>query len=412
MTGERRPAAGSPGAEALLVTAVVGLNLAFLPLLVLLLPRRVETLSGTGSATVLSTVLVAGAITASLGNVAAGRIGDWWLARYGTRRGMIGWSLPALIASFGAVAAAETTSGLVGAIVFFQISLNLVFSPTVALLADHVPADRRGAVAGAMGTALPLASLATGGFGWAFGTDDNAAFVVLSVIVAAMVAPLPLLWRFGPAGKGITSAERRATHTRALARPLIRLWLARLLVQLTAAFVFSYLFLRLSGLVATTPAWAGLSPTAEAARLTALGGLAAIVGAAAGGRISDRLGSRRVPLAVAAAGLAAALAVMGRTLPPLEFLAAFALFQLSLSAYLAIDSAWIATLIAGNERRGLVLGIMNLTNTLPAILAPAFTLAALDQGQFQSLLATVYTACAACAAAATVLVATIGSRTD
>lgn len=396
--------------ESLLVAAVIGLNLAFLPLFVLLLPRRIDRLFGPEAPFVLSIVLIAGAITASLGNIAAGRIGDRWLARHGNRRGLIGWSLPALLASYGAIAAAETAPGLIAAIVAFQLSLNLVFAPTMALLADHIAAGRRGTIAGAMGTALPLAALATGALGWLFADDSNAAFAVLAGLVALLVAPLPLQWGLGQAvgsAVGHDPVPPVPTHS---GNALYRLWLARLLVQVTAAFVLNYLFLRLSGLIAAKPAWAGLSATEEVARLSAIGGMAAIAGAAGSGWVSDRFGSRRGLLMAAALALALSLAALAAPSSPGPSLLAFALFQLALSAYLTVDSAWVAGLVAGSERRGFVLGLMNLTNTLPAILAPALTLAALKPGQLGPILESIYLACAVAAVLAAMLVATLLPR--
>jgi MFS family permease len=403
--------AGLPrSGETRLVAAVIGLNLAFLPLFVLLLPRRIDRLFGPEAPFVLSIVLIAGAITASLGNIGAGRIGDRWLARHGNRRGLIGWCLPALLASYGAIAAAETRTGLIAAIAVFQLSLNLVFAPIIALLADHIPPARRGTIAGAMGTALPLAALATGALGWLFKDDSNAAFAVLAGLVALLVAPLPLQWGMGQTVCSAAGADPAPPVPTRTGNALSRLWLARLLVQVTAAFVLNYLFLRLSGLIAAEPAWAGLSASGEVARLSAIGGMAAIAGAAGSGWVSDRSGSRRGLLIAAALALAVSLAALGTPSSPGSSLLAFALFQLALSAYLTVDSAWVAGLVAGNERRGFVLGLMNLTNTLPAILAPTLTLAALKPGQLAPILESIYLACAVAAVLAAMLVASLRPR--
>ena len=54
--------------------------------------------------------------------------------------------------------------------------------------------------------------------------------------------------------------------------------------------------------------------------------------------------------------------------------AAFVLFHVGLTAFLSVDSAMVAQLLSNNERRGELLGFMNLTNTVPSILVPALTL--------------------------------------
>ena len=69
--------------------ALFGVHLAFMPLLVLLLPRRVELLAGGDAATALSWILLFGALAASVSNIAAGVFSDRWLERNGSRRGPV-----------------------------------------------------------------------------------------------------------------------------------------------------------------------------------------------------------------------------------------------------------------------------------------------------------------------------------
>ena len=59
---------------------------------------------------------------------------------------------------------------------------------------------------------------------------------------------------------------------------------------------------------------------------------------------------------------------------------AYALFAIGLAGFLAVDSALVAQLISASARRATLLGVMNLTNTLPGILAPLVTLAVIGDG--------------------------------
>ena len=83
-------------------------------------------------------------------------------------------------------------------------------------------------------------------------------------------------------------------------------------------------------------------------------------------------------MALSALVLALSLVVLGSRPSPQLFVVAFVLFQLFLSAYLAVDTALIAQLTGHHPRRGAILGAMNLTNTLPAVLAPLLTLQAMS----------------------------------
>lgn len=382
------------------VLAAVGLNLAYMPLLVLLLPRRIEQLFGAEAAAVLSWALLAGALAASLGNILAGRIGDGWMRRHSSRRGLIGLGLGTLLATYPLLAFAAGPGGLIAAVVAFQLGLNLAFSPVMALLADHVPDDRKGAVAGWLAAATPLSTLGTAAIGLVFPVDDNIAFLALAALVAALVLPLVLGWGL-PVARPCSGANSKAAEGPlqslgpAPVSRLARLWSARFLVQLSASFVLYYLFLYASDLVARDPAWAGRNPSSDIALFSFLGALAAIAAAVASGIVSDRLGRQRLPLVAAALLLALALSLLAAGPSPTVAAMAFTLFQLGLAAYLGIDTAWVARLVAPHPARGTVLGVMNLTNTLPSIIAPLLALQGLGAGgSGAALLEMAYGACA------------------
>ena len=85
--------------------ANIGSSIAFLPLLVLLLPARVAAMSGPHQdVRVMSVLLLIGAVVASLANILGGAVGDRWLKRTGSRRGLIAIGLAGVIASYAGFA--------------------------------------------------------------------------------------------------------------------------------------------------------------------------------------------------------------------------------------------------------------------------------------------------------------------
>ena len=395
MTG---PTRGKPALDRptrLYVLAVFGLHMAFMPVLVLLLPRRMATLFGSDAASALSWLLLAGALTASIANIAAGFLGDRWVKHRGSRRSLIGIGLVALICSYGFLACAVELAWVIPAIIAFQIGLNLALGPTMALLADHIASSKKGLVAGWMGAALPLSALGTTALGLAFPADDNAAFFVTAAIVALSVVPLLAFWGFAPVTlpPPLPAPVSKAGH-RAPVRNLALLWLARVLVQLAACFVFYYLFLHITGLITGDAAWRGHSATAVISVLSLASAVAAMPAAVIGGRMSDGLRSRQHLMAVAALAMSLSLFGLASDPSPVLFGSAFIVFQLGLAAYLAVDTAFIAQLIGHHQRRGAILGVVNLTNTLPAILAASLTLGILIATEGATPFEMIYLVCA------------------
>ncbi|HXG80654.1 MAG TPA: MFS transporter, partial [Sphingomicrobium sp.] len=174
MTVRQRPESRGEGLYAL---SFLGAHLAFIPILALLLPRRVAAISPASSIELLSVLLLAGGIVASIAHIVAGRWSDHWLRRHGSRRGLILIGLGLLILSQIALGLARSDISLLLAITVFQLSLNLMFAPLGALLADYIPNERKGRVAGMMNASLPLASLGTGAVAFLFPTDNVLAFL-------------------------------------------------------------------------------------------------------------------------------------------------------------------------------------------------------------------------------------------
>jgi len=53
---------------------------------------------------------------------------------------------------------------------------------------------------------------------------------------------------------------------------------------------------------------------------------------------------------------------------------AFALFSAGLTSFLSIDGALVTQILMVSKQRAQIMGYMNLTNTLPAILTPALAI--------------------------------------
>lgn len=359
--------------DPLYILANLGAHLAFLPLLVLLLPRRVEAIATGEPIVLLSQLLLLGGITASFAHIVAGGLSDRWIAAHGNRRGPIAMGLALLLASYVYFSQAMDAASLAIAMVLFQFSLNIMFAPMGALLTDHVAHERKGWIAGWLNMALPLAGLSITALGFISLVDAPWPFLLLAGAIGLAVVPLILFWPRGLelVGKPLESVGAIVT----LPRDFALAWVARLAVQSGAAIILSYLYLYVDALARGAPGFPRQSASEGVATLSLIATFVSLGAGVLAGRWSDRTGRRKRPLVVTALGAAAALGLLAAAPDWRAILAGYALFTASLTAFLSVDSAMIAQLLAGHRRRGTLLGLMNLTNTLPAIIAPALALA-------------------------------------
>jgi MFS family permease len=392
--------------------ALFGAHLSFMPLLVLLLPRRVEALASGNAATALSQILLIGALVASVANIGAGNLSDRWMRRHGNRRVPIALGVALTLASYIWLAAAGSLPALTAAVIVFQLSVNGMLSPLAALLTDHFPHHEKGRISGLANAALPLSSAAVAPLVWLFPGDHPGAFLLTGTLAVACIAPLVVIWPFaGPASQLPAPALPASDPVSSRRRDFALAWIARFIVQLGAAFIIGYLYV----FVGTHSSQAGSADEAETARriaaLALFATLFATLSALACGRLSDRLRRRRVPLAIAAICAGLALAILGSDPGWVVFLAAYALFHAGLAGFLAIDTALVAEMVTANGRRAALLGIMNLTNTLPSVLAPGIALIVLRYNPQVGSLFWALTMCAfGCALAALAVLCIRGVR--
>lgn len=374
-------------AEALYALAFLAAHIGFMPLMVLLLPRRVEATVAGDPVTSLSILLLAGGIVAGFAHILAGHWSDGWLARHGSRRGLIGIGATALALTYAALALAQSLPALFVAIIAYQFALNVMFAPLGALLADYIPDRRKGRVAGMLNAAMPLSYAAIALTAFVYPSDSAGGFILVAGLVVLGVFPIVILWPFsaatpvkqeaGRSGLGRSAAMRMGW----LRSDFALAWGARFLVQMGAAFIFGYLYLYLETLEQDFGAPPGGSVSQFIGQISLAALSVSAIFAVSSGVVSDRISQRRGPLALLSLIFAISLAVMAAAPGWTAVMVAYAAFNGALAGFLSIDSALVAQLVASHPRRGALLGVMNLTNTLPGVVAAAIALLAVDSSR-------------------------------
>lgn len=357
----------------LLALAHAGGMIAYLPLLTLLLPAKVAGLAGEARVEWLGAITLAGAVAASVANLAFG----WASDLLGTRRAWATAGLALTTVSYAGVHAAATPMALLVAIVTYQAALNMLLSPLAAWAADAVPDRRKGLLGGLFGAAPPIGALAGVIATLPALAAPGARLATIGALVALLV--LPLLLSRSPGFGDAPASAPEAPRPRAARADFALLWLARLLIQVAGNVLFGFLLFYFQGLP---------DPLSEAgvARLSALSLILALPIALTLGRLSDRLGPRKPFLLAAAAAAALGLGLMATEGAFPVLATGYALFGCGSAVFLALHQAVAMQFLPSPGHRGRDLGVVNLANTLPAIIAPVLAVWLVPGGGFGRLL--------------------------
>jgi MFS family permease len=346
---------------ALYALAWAGVSVAYVPLLTLLIPARVAVVAGSDAVEWLAYLTFAGAVAASVAGIACG----WFSDLTGGRRAWVAGGMAGSTALLLAMPGATSLPVLMVLLVAWQVCLNAMLGPLAAWAGDTVPDAQKGTLGGLLAFA-PAAGAAAGALvTWPGLALPAQRIGIIAALVVASVLPIVLFGRPRP----LPSAEHDSSPPSPLARQrAIRMWLARLMVQVSEAALFAYFYM-----------WfRALGPRFDDAAAARLIGAVLVVGAPLAlfvGRIADRRGIPISPLRWSAGIAAIGLATMALVKSPAMAIGGYVVFGLSTSVFLALHSAQTLRVLPRPERRGRDLGVFNLTNTVPSLVMPWLTLA-------------------------------------
>ncbi len=347
--------------------ANVGGVIAYLPLLTLLLPVKIEGLSGDARIGVFTACVTAGAVAASLSNILFGWLSDRSVRRGRGRRGWIVIGVLLTAASYAAVDAAATPATLVIAIVAFQCAVNAILAPMMAIMAEEIPDAQKGVAGGLLSLGSPAASAFSAMLMGGALLSDTMRFAAVPLATAACLLPLlAVRLRVSPEGEADAPDQRRADASR---RDLLTAGLSRLLVQVAGVVTQAYLLYYFESIVVDDRA----DLPVRIGHLLTIAFVAPLPIALVLGRLSDRA-RRRKPFLLLSSGLAAA-GLLGMAVAPgwSTGAVAFAVYATGASIFVALHSAFAMQLLPSAEHRGRDLGLLNLANTLPSLLGPPLT---------------------------------------
>ena len=365
----------------------LGSNAAFFGPLQVLLSQQAAAFSEEDKEAILALVTGAGAAVSLVANPLFGAFSDRTTSRLGRR---VPWVV------FGAVLGAAALIALAGAPnvavmtllwCLVQVGCNGAYAAITAAIPDRVPVQQRGTVGGlaAMGQTVGIligaviAAAVTGNYAAGY-------FICAAALLAGVVlyffknddVPLPAEVR--PAFS-LAGFAKSFWVSPVLYPDFAWAWLTRLLVNIGNHMVTLYLLFFLEDAVHVKETQ-GVEPEFGVLVLTGLYALMVIITSVVGGRLSDRMGKRK-PLVIVSSGIIAAASLILAIAPTWTgALIGASVLGIGFGCYLAVDFALITEVLPRALSRGKDLGVLNIANSLPQVLAPliAFPFVALWGG--------------------------------
>lgn len=355
--------------------AWAGGAIAYVPFLTIWLPGRMTELAGPADVQTLGYTTFFGAIAASAGGILFGWLSD----RTRDRRGWVFAGLVFSISLLLLVPLAQNIWTLVGIIVAWQLALNMMLGPLSAWAGDCVPDAQKGLLGGLLAFSPALGAWSGALVTWPGLVSGDSRLIVIALLVASAVLPVLLLGR-PRAFPELTAPPERAGDSRPVrpSGPAVRMWLARLLVQIAEAALFAYLYF-----------WfRSIDPDMhdnEKARIFGVALTLAIPIALASGRWADRNDRPFLPLVASAAVSAAGMVGMAFATELEMAKASYLVFGVATTVFLSLHASQTLRILPRPDRRGRDLGIFNLTNTVPSLIMPWLTISLVPGFGFDAL---------------------------
>lgn len=375
MTGAREAAAPAAtgvggGWVSALSLANLGVWVGWFGPLQLLLARQAEYLAPEHKTSTLALVTGVGAAVSMVANPVFGALSDRTTARVGRRvpwvvAGVAGGATGLLLLS-----RAASVTAVIAGWCLVQLALNAAFAALTAAVPDQVPRRQRGLVGGWLGVSqvggiLVGTALATAAGGITAGYLACAAFSVLAAVPYVLMrrdvrlspADRPALrWRTFLTGFWI-DPRRHPDFGWA--------WLTRFLMNLSYSISTMYLLYYLTDAVR----YEGDADTGVLI-LTALNALTLLSTVVVSGIRSDRSGRRKAYVIGSGLVITAATLLLAVWQTWTGAVVASLVLGLGFGVYTSVDFALLTDVLPTAEDRGRDLGVINIANALPQVLAP------------------------------------------
>jgi MFS family permease len=340
-----------------------------------LLPLQVEHIDRAHKVAALGVVSGVSAVFALVFNPIGGALSDRTRSRFGRRAPWLATTPVAVIVMLAFLGRAETLLLVAVAWCLAQAAANLYQAPLTAVIPDRVSRQRRGAASAVAGVSSVVGGVAGVGLASQFAGHLGWGYLVLGAMLAATAANFVLSTADAPAaGLSRPSRDTRSPASRLAGflsalrhRDFALVFASRAAAILGYYLVISYELYILTDYIALP---GRMRPAQGVTILAAISAVGALLAAGLAGPVSDRLDRRKpfVVISSVVAGAGCVLPVLSPTFRTVEFFAAFA--GIAFGCYLSVDAALVTLVLPRSEDAARDLGVLNIANAGPQVLAP------------------------------------------
>jgi MFS family permease len=372
-----------------------------------LLAQQAEAIDPAHKETSLAIVLFGGALVSTVLNPVWGAFSDRTVLRVGRRLPWVLGGLAGGVVSMLVLSQAGSIAVLALGWAMAQASLNAMLAAITATVPDQVPARQRGAVGGWLAIAQTVGVVAGSAI-----ADATGSIAAGYLTTAVWLVVLSLPYCFDSRDIALAPQDREPFDLGRFVRSFwvsprehpdfAWAWITRFLMNLGNALVILYLLYYLKDAVDLT------DDEAEhgVLLLTAAYGACTVLTAVVGGIWSDRLGRRKVFVIASGLVAAAALLLLAFVTTWVGAFAGAVILGIGFGIYTAVDFAMITQVLPSADDRAKDLGVINIANALPQVLAPGIAAIVLGLGAGYS---TLYVIAAGVSVLGSVLVVKIRS---
>ena len=353
---------------AAVVLANVGVFAAWIGPIQVLLAKQSEAVAPGNKEFVFGLVTGVGAAVSVVANPLSGAVSDRTLSHLGRRvpwvlAGAVGGAIGLLV-----LAGAGTVDWMLLGWCLMQLFGNVLLAAITAAIPDRVPKLQRGVVGGWVALAQTLGALVGVGLATAVG-GVGAGYVACALFLLVSVVPYllgsgdqplterpVLVWR--EFWRGFWVSPRRYPD-------FGWAWLTRFLLNLGNAIGTLYLFYYLQDAVKYG------DPDTGVLILTAIYSFCVILTAVSSGKWSDRLGRRKIFVTGSGIVMAAAGVILALIPTWTGALVGAVILGAGFGVYLSVDFALLTEVLPSARDRAKDLGVINIANSLPQVIAPA-----------------------------------------